>query len=168
MSDAKISKNDSKTKKKSADKEIKTSPDAGAAAADKGADKSDDKSSDQSANSTTEKSGDSKGQVNKSASQTSISHFSSVSTEEYRSGWANIFGNTKSTKKTSKHRESGQSDPLDSPLRLKLYDEDITDDLRVELYKAFQRQARKDGIGLVKLKKIAAFEYTLECRVSKK
>ena len=39
---------------------------------------------------------------NKSASQTSISHFSSVSTDEYRSGWQNIFGegNNKSKKKS--------------------------------------------------------------------
>ena len=36
----------------------------------------------------------------KSASQISISHFSSVSTDEYRSGWANIFGGKKTSKKT--------------------------------------------------------------------
>ena len=41
----------------------------------------------------------------KSASQTSISHFSSVSTPEYRSGWNKIFGNSH-TGKTSKTLKS--------------------------------------------------------------
>jgi len=36
----------------------------------------------------------------KSASQTSISHFSNVTTKEYRSGWANIFGGKKTSNKT--------------------------------------------------------------------
>ena len=34
----------------------------------------------------------------KSASQMSLSHFSSVSTPEYRAGWQRIFGNKKETK----------------------------------------------------------------------
>ena len=34
----------------------------------------------------------------KSASQISLSHFSSVSTPEYRAGWQRIFGNSKETK----------------------------------------------------------------------
>ena len=37
----------------------------------------------------------------KSASQRSISHFSSVSTKEYRSGWANIFSKKKPGKTKS-------------------------------------------------------------------
>jgi len=35
----------------------------------------------------------------KSASQTSISHFSSVSTPQYRSGWDHIFGSGKKSRK---------------------------------------------------------------------
>ena len=38
----------------------------------------------------------------KSASQRSISHFSSVSTKEYRSGWAKIFDKKKTSKNESK------------------------------------------------------------------
>ena len=38
----------------------------------------------------------------KSASQRSISHFSSVSTKEYRSGWAKIFDKKKTSKNKSK------------------------------------------------------------------
>ena len=42
-----------------------------------------------------------KAEPNKSASQSSISHFSSVSTPAYRSGWEKIFGN-KSKSEASK------------------------------------------------------------------
>lgn len=43
----------------------------------------------------TEKSSDKRVAPPKSASQSSISHFSSVATEGYRSGWADIFGKKK-------------------------------------------------------------------------
>jgi hypothetical protein len=180
MSDVKTPKKETKAVKKTKEKEAKSSPDAGSASLDKTADKTADKSTDQSADKTaeksndqspdkaSEKSGDSSAPVNKSASQTSISHFSSVVTEEYRSGWANIFGGAKTSKKTGGQIGSKQSDAVDLPLRLKLFDEDIKDDLRLQLYEAFKRQARKDGVGLAKHKKAASFEYTLECYVSKK
>ena len=48
----------------------------------------------------TDKTSDESVAAPKSASQISISHFSSVSTNEYRSGWANIFGGKKTSKKT--------------------------------------------------------------------
>jgi hypothetical protein len=41
---------------------------------------------------TREKSPDKPIETPKSASQRSISHFSSVTSKEYRSGWSNIFG----------------------------------------------------------------------------
>ena len=46
-----------------------------------------------------------KAEPNKSASQSSISHFSSVSTPAYRSGWEKIFGN-KSKSEASKEFSS--------------------------------------------------------------
>ena len=54
----------------------------------------DDSSADQTSNKLPEKSID----APKSASQRSISHFSSVSSKEYRSGWAEIFGQKKGIK----------------------------------------------------------------------
>ena len=48
----------------------------------------------------TDKTSDESVAAPKSTSQISISHFSSVSTDEYRSGWANIFGGKKTSKKT--------------------------------------------------------------------
>jgi hypothetical protein len=102
--------------------------------------------------------------ANKSASQSSISHFSSVATKEYRSGWESIFGNKKAGNKAS----SKQSNTVDLPLSLAIQDEDIKEDLRALLYKAFQRQARKEGISLAKLKKIGDIEYRLDCDISDK
>tara|TARA_B100000315_G_scaffold247612_1_gene276553 strand:- start:381 stop:797 length:417 start_codon:yes stop_codon:yes gene_type:complete len=110
----------------------------------------------------TEKS--STGSTNKSASQTSISHFSSVTTKEYRSGWEDIFGKKKKSKKSKSRKANG----VDLPLMLDLTDDDINDDLRALLYKAFQRQARKEDISLAQLKKIADIEYSLVCDIAPK
>ncbi len=104
------------------------------------------------------------GATNKSASQTSISHFSSVTTKEYRSGWEEIFGKKKKAKKSRAKKANG----VDLPITLDLSDEDIKDDLRALLYKAFQRHARKEDISLAQLKKIADIEYSLICDLSKK
>jgi hypothetical protein len=54
----------------------------------------------------------------KSASQSSISHFSSVSTPEYRSGWDNIFGEESNAKKIN----SKQSAKSDLPKRFNLFE----------------------------------------------
>ncbi len=104
------------------------------------------------------------GATNKSASQTSISHFSSVTTKEYRSGWEEIFGKKKNTKKAKSKKANG----VDLPLTLDLSDEDIKDDLRALLYKAFQRQTRKDSVSLAQLKKIADIEYSVVCDIREK
>jgi hypothetical protein len=101
---------------------------------------------------------------NKSASQSSISHFSSVATDEYRSGWANIFSNNKTAKKA----KSKKADSVSLPASFEILDEDIKGELRAVLYKAFQKQARKEGGSLAQLKKIGTIEYRLECDVSEK
>ena len=83
MSETKASKKNTTKVEKNAEKtESKPASEAGSV------DKSTDKTSDESV------------AAPKSASQISISHFSSVSTDEYRSGWANIFGGKKTSKKT--------------------------------------------------------------------
>ncbi len=102
--------------------------------------------------------------ANKSASQTSISHFSSVSTDEYRSGWESIFGKVKSGKKES----SNDKNLVSFPVCLEIRDRDIKGELRAVLYKAFQRQARKEGISLAKCKKSGIVKYNLECNIESK
>jgi len=97
----------------------------------------------------------------KSASQLSISHFSSVSTPAYRSGWDAIFGGGKTAGKARAKKGNGHA----FPDRLELDDEDIDAELRKALYKAFQRQARKQGVSLAEIKKTAVIEYSLTCNI---
>lgn len=100
----------------------------------------------------------------KSASQSSISHFSSVSTPAYRSGWNAIFGNGKAAGKA----KSKTSDGEDFPNRLEIADEDIDAELRAVLYKRFQREARRQGFSLARTKKLADIAYHLECSIKAK
>jgi len=100
----------------------------------------------------------------KSASQSSISHFSSVSTPAYKEGWANIFGRSKIDHTTASNTEDGER----FPEKLTIHDVDIDKELRSALYKAFQRQARAQGINLAKINKQVEFEYILDCNLKKK
>jgi hypothetical protein len=100
----------------------------------------------------------------KSASQSSISHFSSVSTPAYRAGWDSVFGDGEATKETKS--QSGNDD--DFPDHFAISDEDIDSELRKILYKLFQRQARKQGVSLAKINKVASIEYSLNCNIREK
>ena len=100
----------------------------------------------------------------KSASQSSISHFSSVSTPAYKEGWDNIFGKPKKDHTKAPNTNNGEH----FPEKLTIHDVDIDKELRNALYKAFQRQARAQGISLVKIKKQVEFEYILDCNLKKK
>ena len=109
-------------------------------------------------------SGDSTKATPKSASQTSTSHFSSVSTPAYKSGWDNIFGRSKSGEKSA----LSSADDGYFPEQLTIDDEDIGEELRIALYKVFQKQARKQGVSLAKIKKRVDFSYTLNCDIEAK
>jgi hypothetical protein len=100
----------------------------------------------------------------KSASQSSISHFSSVSTPAYKEGWENIFGRSKIDRTTASNTDNGGH----FPEKLTIHDVDIDKELRSALYKAFQRQARAQGIDLAKINKRVKFEYVLDCNIKKK
>jgi len=84
MSETKSSKKDTTKVEKTKVEKTETKPASEAGSVDKSTDKTSDKSV----------------TAPKSASQTSISHFSSVSTDKYRSGWANIFSGKKTSKTT--------------------------------------------------------------------
>lgn len=99
----------------------------------------------------------------KSASQTSISHFSSVSTPEYKAGWDNIFAKPKTAQAAA---NTGKNEEF--PKQLTMSDDDIDYDLRRALHKAFERQALKQGLSLDTIKKLANIEYKLECNFSAK
>ena len=100
----------------------------------------------------------------KSASQSSISHFSSVSTPQYRSGWNNIFGDGSDVKKIVPKEVS----PNDFPKKFNILDYDIDLILRHALDAAFNDVLKKRGIDLKGTKELVRFEYNLSCEIKEK
>jgi hypothetical protein len=100
----------------------------------------------------------------KSAAQSSISHFSSVSTPQYRSGWNNIFGDKNDVKKalTEEASETG------FPKKLEILDDEIGVILRKILDEAFIDLAKKHGINLNGSKRSLGFEYKINCEIKEK
>ena len=88
-----------------------------------------------------------------SASQMSISHFSSVSTPEYRKGWEHIFGAGKKTTVKNKTIRS------DLPELLSLENKDIDTNLRDAIDKAFETITHRDGHDFQELKNLAKLRY---------
>ena len=97
-----------------------------------------------------------------SASQASISHFSSVSTPEYRKGWDNIFG---ARKEITEHNETAKRD---LPKLLSVENKDIETSLRHVLDEVFEIIALKKGYEFKELKKIANLSYKISCEFQKK
>ena len=100
----------------------------------------------------------------KSASQSSISHFSSVSTPQYRSGWNNIFGDGSDVKKIVPKEVSQK----DFPKKFNILDYDIDLVLRDALDAAFNAVLKKRGINLKGAKALVRFEYNLICEIKEK
>lgn len=100
----------------------------------------------------------------KSASQSSTSHFSSVSTPQYRSGWDSIFGDGSGTKKTVSDKVAKN----DFPTKLNIRDYDVGLVLREALDVAFNNLAQKRGINLTDAKELLRFEYNLSCEIKEK
>jgi hypothetical protein len=100
----------------------------------------------------------------KSASQSSISHFSSVSTPQYRSGWNNIFGGESDVGKIVSNGVSKN----DFPKKLNILDYDIDLILRDALDVAFNEVAKKRGINLSGAEELVRFEYSLSCEIKEK
>ena len=100
----------------------------------------------------------------KSASQSSISHFSSVSTPQYRSGWNKIFGDGSNVKKIVP-KEVSQND---FPKKFNILDYDIDLVLRDALDAAFNDVLKKRGINLKGAKALVRFEYNLICEIKEK
>ena len=97
----------------------------------------------------------------KSAAQSSISHFSSVSTPQYRSGWNNIFGDGSDVKKTLPEEPS----ETDFPMKLEILDDEVDVILRKILDETFIDLAKKHGIDLNGSKSSLWFEYKSNCEI---
>ena len=88
------------------------------------------------------------GSAKKSASQLSISHFSSVSTPEYREGWERIWGGKKSGDSLKKNIYTNSS-LLDE---IVLTDKDLSENLKLEILKELVSYSTKKGLDLTKTK----------------
>ena len=102
--------------------------------------------------------------TNKSASQTSISHFSSVSTPEYREGWDRIFG-----PKGSKIGSASKVDRKDLELELlSIPVEDMDSKTQDFLHTLFKKYAKRQGIQTKAVDNLIGGSYSIECRKNKK
>ena len=92
-----------------------------------------------------------------SAAQTSISHFSSVSTPEYRQGWDHIFG---ARKETISQDEKTQRK---LPENLTITHTDIDKTLCDSLEQKFKALAQKEGYDFEELSRLTDLRYTITC-----
>ena len=102
-----------------------------------------------------------KAEPNKSASQSSISHFSSVSTPAYRSGWEKIFGN-KSKSEASKEFSSKTNPEL--PNEISITNNHIDTNLRVLLQKTLELKAKEQGVNLIDEETLNSVEYHVKSK----
>ena len=92
------------------------------------------------------------------------SYFSSVSTDEYRSGWDAVFNDTSSKKnKVGKGRERNAT--LDLPLSIMLSNEDLSKELNELLKKAVRKRAKKDKLPIGRLLTRAPIKWNLVCKL---
>ena len=99
----------------------------------------------------------------KSASQTSISHFSSVSTPEYREGWNRIFGKQEGQEKLT---SSLNHDKLRLQ-ELSILDTNIDTQTKTILRTVFVNHASRQGIELFDFDKCVSESYELKLVLKK-
>ncbi len=97
---------------------------------------------------------------NKSASQLSISHFSSVSTPEYREGWNRIWGGDKPTPNIIK-----TNDYINFPIEFSLSTQDISDVTKTKLLKELQVYANRNGLNLPESKDLILDNIDFFCKI---
>jgi len=124
----------------------------------------DEKSSTKTETSSEDSSSKSTKKNKSSAPARPTSYFSSVSTDEYRSGWDAVFNDTSSKKyKVGKGRE--RDTKLDLPLSIMLSNEDLSNELNELLKKAVRKRARKDKLPIGRLLTRAQIKWNLECKL---
>ena len=99
------------------------------------------------------------GSTIKSASQLSISHFSSVSTPEYREGWERIWGGKKSGDSIKKNSYSNSS-LIDE---IVLTDQDLSEKLKLEILKELVIYSKKYDLDLTKSKDLDVSTVNFSC-----
>lgn len=152
MSTTKISKESSSKK---------TTPDANKGKVESVAKTTETSTVDKAGSSTADKTANKAEAAPKSASQASLSHFSSVSTPEYRAGWQRIFGGGEVNQK----EEQEVSNENEFPLQIEVQDIEINSELRSMLYSSLLAQANKQGVDIEKVKNSTSIEYSVQCKI---
>ena len=98
----------------------------------------------------------------KSASQLSISHFSSVSTPEYREGWERIWGNSK----LNFNREKVIDDNQTLPVEILLSNLDLSDFTKKTILKELQVYANKNNLSLPKSEELLLKNIEFSCSIN--
>jgi hypothetical protein len=94
-----------------------------------------------------------------------ISYFSSVSTDDYRSGWDDVFGNGgKKPKRTPAKRPAKRVSKL--PMTITLDAEDLEPGVRDQLEAIFRKQAKKERLNYDKLSGNGQVSLQVSCRIS--
>ena len=92
------------------------------------------------------------------------SYFSSVSTDEYRSGWDAVFNDT-STKKIKGGKRKKRNAEIDLPLSILLSNDDLNQELNELLKKAVRERAKKDKLPIARLLKRLQIKWYIECKL---
>ena len=94
-----------------------------------------------------------------------ISYFSSVATDEYREGWANIFGKTGAKKKSSGSALRANPSKKEPPSRVMILESDLTEELQALLRETLKKRARKENLGIGRQLSKAELSWSIECRI---
>jgi len=98
----------------------------------------------------------------KSASQLSISHFSSVSTPEYREGWERIWGNNK----LNFNREKVIDDNKILPVEILLSNLDLSDLTKKTILQELYVYANKNNLSLPQFKTLILKNIEFSCTIN--
>ena len=101
-----------------------------------------------------------------SAPSRPISYFSAVASEDYRSGWDNIFGSGDKKKKTAKPAKAQAKRAGALPLTITLDAEDFDAATRAALEAVLRSHAKKKRLNFDKLAKNGQVNWQLTCRIS--
>ena len=98
----------------------------------------------------------------KSASQLSISHFSSVSTPEYREGWDRIWGNNK----LNLNRDKVIDDNNTLPVEISLSNLDLSDLTKKTILQELYVYANKNNLSLPQFKMLLLKNIEFSCTIN--
>ena len=100
--------------------------------------------------------------TNQSASQRSISHFSSVSTPEYREGWDRIWGNSK----LNFNRDKVIDDNNTLPVEISLSNLDLSDLTKKTILQELDVYANKNNLSLPQSKALLLKNIEFSCTIN--